>query len=102
MNENIILLVLSSLSVMLLFVTFVYVIGIVWRVEMELDLSYKFLSAALLFLIASETLEMLPLTHEAVWWNIFLHTVKLLAALCLFIGMFFMRDLVRRMDGEKK
>ncbi len=102
MNENMILLVLSSLTIMLLFVTLVYVIGIVWRVEMELDVSYKFLSVALIFLIISEILGIFPKVYSDTWWNTALYVAKFLAALNLFIGMFFMRDLIRRIDGEKK
>lgn len=97
-----ILLILSSFTIVFLFVALVYVIGIVWRVEMELDISYKFLAAALVFLILSEVLGVLSKTYTDAWWGMALSLAKFLAALHLFIGMFFMRDLIRRIDGEKK
>lgn len=101
MDTDIILSVLSLFTGIFLSVTLVYVIGIVWRVEMELDLSYKLLSVALICMIVSGALEVLPITYTDASWAIALRIVKLLAAFFLFAGMYFMRDLIRRMDGEK-
>lgn len=101
MNTDIILSVLSLFTGIFLCVTLVYVIGIVWRVELELDLSYKLLSVALVCLIVAGALETLPVTYEDAAWAIALRIVKLLAAFFLFAGMYYMRDLIRRLDGEK-
>lgn len=100
MSENIILLILSAFTVVILCVTFVYVVGIVWRVEMELDLSYKFLAAALFFLVLSEVFGVFPGTEEVAWRTLLLYVLKLLVAINFFIGMFYMRDLIRKLDGE--
>ena len=78
-----------------------FVVGIVWRVEMELDLSFKFFSLAVIFLLVSEVLSLLPVAKNADWWQFAIPIVKLLIASNLLLGLFFMRDLIRRMDGER-
>ena len=101
MNTDFLLLFLSFLTVTSLLLSLVFVIGIVWRVEMELDLSFKFFSFAVIFLLAAEVLGLLPVARLAPWWQIALPIVRLLIATNLLLGLFFMRDLIRRMDGEK-
>jgi hypothetical protein len=101
MNTDLLLLFLAFLTVASLFLSLVFVIGIVWRVEMELDLSFKFLAFAVIFLLTAEILDLLPVTRFAAWWQLALPVVKLLIAMNLLLGLFFMRDLIRRMDGEK-
>ena len=100
-NTDILLLILAALTLVSLFVTLVYAVGIVWRVERELDLSYKFFAWAIFFLLLSEMLDLIPLSQIGIGPVIALRVTHLLAALFLFLGVFFMRDLVRRMDGEK-
>ncbi len=96
------LLFLSFLTVTSLLLSLIFVVGIVWRVEMELDLSFKFFSFAVFFLLAAEVLDLLPVTRLASWWQWALPVVKLCIATNLLFGLFFMRDLIRRMDGEKQ
>ncbi|QQR78644.1 MAG: hypothetical protein IPJ68_06265 [Candidatus Moraniibacteriota bacterium] len=96
------LLFLSFLTVTSLLLSLVFVVGIVWRVELELDLSFKFFSFAVIFLLAAEVLDLLPVTRLAPWWSVALPVVKLCIAANLLLGLFFMRDLIRRMDGEKE
>ncbi|MEP7162155.1 MAG: hypothetical protein ABI747_00100 [Candidatus Moraniibacteriota bacterium] len=102
MNENIILIVLIALTLAAYFFSLVYVVGIVWRVEMELDISYKFFSATVVFLVLSEILDLLPSVHASLWGGELLHATRFLSAITLFFGMYFMRDLIRKMDGEKQ
>ena len=101
MNTDFLMLFLSFLTVASLFLSLVFVIGIVWRVEMELDLSFKFFSFAVIFLLVAEVLDLMPVTHVASWWQLALPVVKLCIAANLLLGLFFMRDLIRRIDGEK-
>lgn len=96
------LLFLSFLTVTSLLLSLVFVVGIVWRVEMELDLAFKFFSIAVIFLLAAEILDLLPMTRLASWWQWALPVVRLCIATNLLLGLFFMRDLIRRMDGEKQ
>ncbi len=102
MNGDMTLLALSAFTVVFLLVTLVYTVGIVWRVEMELDVSYKFLAFAVLFLTIAEIAGVLPEVRENAEWTLYLYGTKLLTAISLFLGMYFMRDLVRRLDGERK
>lgn len=80
----------------------VFVVGIVWRVEAELDVAYKWFSLAVAFFLVSEVIEVLPWFTQSPWGGASLALFRLLAAASLFLGMYYMRDLVRRMDGEKK
>lgn len=101
MNTDFLLLFLVFLTITSLFLSLVFVIGIVWRVEMELDLSFKFLTFAIIFLLMAEVLDILPVTRFAPWWQLALPIVKFLIAANLLLGLYFMRDLIRRIDGEK-
>ena len=100
MNTDFILLFVSFLTFVSLLSSLVYVVGIVWRVEMELDTSFKFFASAVLFLILSEGFAFLPMTAIGMWGQLIVPIMKFLAALNLLFGLYFMRDLVRQMDGE--
>ncbi len=102
MNMDTLLFSLAAFTIASYGVSLVYTVGIVWRVEMELDLAYKFLATAVFFLLAAEILNVVPSVHAVTFWTVVLWTTKFLAALCLFFGMFFMRDLIQKMDGEKQ
>ena len=91
--------VLQGVFLAALFLSMVYIVGVIWRVEGELDLSYKFLSVAVFALLVGEMLHIFspvffegaPLAGEA------------LRAIfsCLFLAsIYFMRDVVRKEDGE--
>lgn len=101
MNTDFFFLFISLLTVASLILSLVFVIGIVWRVEMELDLSFKFLSFAIALLLVAEVLDFLPVTRLASWWQFTIPVVKLCIGANLLFGLFFMRDLIRRMDGER-
>lgn len=101
MNTDFLLFFLAFLTVASLFLSLVFVIGIVWRVELELDLSFKFLAFAVMLLLLAEVLDLLPVTRYADWWQFALPVTKFLIAMNLLLGIFFMRDLIRRLDGEK-
>lgn len=88
-------------TVLVLLAALVMVIGIVWRVEAELDRAYKWFSLSVVFFLASEILEVVPSLYTLVWGGVALSSARFLAAVALVLGMYFMRDLVRRMDGEK-
>jgi hypothetical protein len=102
MNSDLPLLFLSFVTIASLIISLVFVVGIVWRVEMELDLSYKFQAAAVSLLIIAEILDLFPMSRLDVGWSYVLPILKLLIAGNLLLGLFFMRDLIRRLDGEKQ
>lgn len=93
---------LRFLTGAILLFALLFVIGIVWRVEAELDTAYKWFSWAVVFFLMSEVSEVLPVVYAWPWGGVAIATLRFLAALALFLGMYFMRDLVRRMDGEKQ
>lgn len=102
MNQDMLPLALVSLTLVTYAVSLVYVVGIVWRVELELDRSYKFFACAVAFLLLAELLDAFPKTGSQEWWALATRVTRFVSALFLFFGMYYMRDLVRRMDGEKK
>lgn len=95
-------LVLRFLTGIVFLVTLVFVIGIVWRVEAELDTAYKWFTLTVIFLGLGELVELLPGLLVVTWGGLVGVAARFLAALTLFLGMYYMRDLVRRMDGEKR
>ncbi|TXH01146.1 MAG: hypothetical protein E6P95_02445 [Candidatus Moraniibacteriota bacterium] len=95
-------LLLNSVTWGILLLTLIFAVGIVWRVEAELDTAYKFFSFAVVFYFLNEIITKLPVVREWIWGDMLMTVVHFLSALFLFLGMYYMRDLVRRMDGEKK
>ena len=95
-------LVLRFLTGIVFLVTLVFVVGIVWRVEAELDTAYKWFTLTVIFLGLGELVEFLPSLSTVAWGGLVGVAARFLAALTLFMGMYYMRDLVRRMDGEKR
>lgn len=93
---------LRLLTGIALLLTLVFVVGIVWRVEAELDTAYKWYTLAVIFSGVAELMEMVPNLADVTWGALVSPAARFLAALALFLGMYFMRDLVRRMDGEKR
>lgn len=93
--------VLRCIALLTLLVTLVFVVGIVWRVEAELDRAYKWFSFAVVFFLLAEIFEVLPSMYVFAWNGILFALLRVLAVVSLFWGMYYMRDLVRRMDGEK-
>lgn len=95
-------LLLNGVTWGILLLTLIFAVGIVWRVEAELDTAYKFFSFAVVFYFLNEVVTVLPVVREWIWGDMLMTVVHFLSALFLFLGMYYMRDLVRRMDGEKK
>ena len=94
-------LLLRGLTGLTLFFALVFVVGIVWRVEAELDIAYKWFSLSVIFFLVSEVISVLP-AAEIVSGSMTLALMRFGSAVTLLLGMYYMRDLVRRMDGEKK
>lgn len=88
-----VVLALSGLAV-------VYTLGVVWRVEKKLDVAYKFFLAAILFFILSE---IAPLANpfQDFWLGLFAEGAKMMFAIFFLAGVWTMRSMIRKMDGEK-
>ncbi len=99
MNMELFLLFLSLATIVTLFFALLFAIGVIWRVEMELDASYKFFGWAIFFLIVSETVGMVPNRGYVALASL---VSKLIASIFFFVGVYLMRDIIRKIDGEKK
>lgn len=92
--------ILSSLVIVLLFISIIFAFGIVWRVEKELDLSYKFLLGAVIALTLGEILSLFNFENEIRSYFLGL-VLKVIFAILLLAGILTMRNILREMDGEK-
>lgn len=96
MNMDIIL---EGLFLASLFLSTIYVVGVVWRVEGELDISYKFLSISVIALLFSEILSISsPVFPDRVM--MLSNILRTLFGCTLLVSIFLMRDVVRKEDGE--
>ena len=78
----------------------IYTAGVVWRVEMELDISYKFFLAAIVFLLFAE-LTNLYASDNVLVLDLTVKILRMLFTICFLSGVLLMRDIVRKIDGEK-
>lgn len=99
MNVSLIVLCANGTTLLLLFLALVFTAGIVWRVEKELDISYKFFLAALFVLLLSESIG--KFFSETERFVVVASLLKSVFAGLLLAGVWTMRDAVRRLDGEK-
>ena len=99
--ENVFI-ILDIIIVSALSLSIVYTAGIVWRVERELDISYKFFLCAVVFLFFAEVLDLYYAIDNVVKIALLVKILRSLFAVCFLLGILFMRDIVRKLDGEKK
>lgn len=79
----------------------VYTLGVVWRVEKKLDLSYKLFLVAILAFAGSVIIETgNPLKVYIV--SLTADLMRMLFAIFFLAGVYTMRSMIRRIDGEKK
>lgn len=94
------LMTLEIVTISAVLLSIVYAVGIVWRVEEELDLSYKFFAFAIAFFLIAELLSVYY-AGDDIRFLIAEKASKTLFAILFLIGTLFMRDIVRKLDGEK-
>ncbi len=99
MNMNIILIGMDSVTIVIFMLILVFSIGIVWRVEKELDLSYKCFVIAAGCLVLADIIGL----YATPPFDVVLLSKGLRAggAIFLLVSVLLMRDLVRKLDGEK-
>ena len=91
--------ILQGILLASLFLSTVYVIGVVWRVEGELDLSYKLLSVSVVVLLLSEMLRVFsPIFFEQA--AIAGDVLRAIFGVTFLASIYFVRDVVRKEDGE--
>jgi len=101
MNSETINLISDVLVFVVTILSIVFVIGVVWRVEKELDTSFKLLSFAIVAFLMSEIFRIMQ-TGNQISLSVTEHISRLFFAGLFLAAILTMRDLVRRMDGEKK
>lgn len=100
MNSEFFLIFAHALTLVALSLAFLFAVGVVWRVEMELDASYKLFAFALAFLIAAEATNLFHFSEYAVMASVIIESMRMIASVLFFAGILFMRDIVRHLDGE--
>lgn len=96
-----ILIIMKVVTISAVLLSVIYTAGVVWRVEMKVDTSYKFFLVAILFFLSGEILDLFsPLEGGAAVLGSGL--ARLLFALSFLAGILSMRSVIRKMDGETK
>lgn len=83
-----------------LLLSVIYTVGVVWRVEMKLDTSYKFFLAAVVFILSAELIDLYVSVETGRVIALVVKTLHGLFALSFLAGILFMRDIVRDLVGE--
>jgi len=100
MNTQTLFLIINATTIGAILLSIIYTAGVVWRVEKELDISYKFFLTAIIFLLAAEIVSLYP-SEQAATLEIIVKALRMIFTLCFLSGVLFMRDIVRKIDGEK-
>lgn len=93
-------LLLKILVILISLFSIVYDFGIVWRVEKKLDTAYKLFLAGISFFVLSEILGMTVLGNPALS-SMLSDISRVIFAIFFLSGILEMRNLIRKMDGEK-
>jgi hypothetical protein len=93
---------LNVVTIGALLLTLIFTAGIVWRVEKELDVSYKFFLLAIVLLILAEIADLYYSIDAAEAVALVVKIARVSFAVFFLIGILFMRDIVRKLDGEKE
>ena len=97
MNSQIAMLISKGIIIIGALLCVVYTFGVVWRVEKKLDLSYKLFLAAIISFTLAEFVLLFDF-KLALIINILLRVAFVVFFLS---GILEMRNMLRRMDGEK-
>ncbi len=91
--------VLNIFGIILTLFSIIYAAGVVWRVEKELDISYKLFLAAIVAYATSLFLEMFNGIDSSVM-ELYISITRFIFISLFLAGVLTMRDLIRKMDGE--
>ncbi|MDD5083964.1 MAG: hypothetical protein PHT88_03465 [Candidatus Moranbacteria bacterium] len=95
------LVVAEAMTILAAMMSIVYTVGIVWRVEKELDVSYKFFAFAIVFFLIAELLNVYYVGH-GVSFAVAEKLSKVVFSALFLVGTLYMRDIIRKLDGEKR
>lgn len=100
MNNSKIAVVLGTATAALSLLSVIYAFGVVWRVEKKLDISFKLFLLAILSFLISEILGAFYFSKTSALTYL-APIAKMLFAFFFLSGMITMRNMIRRIDGEK-
>ena len=101
MNGDMIFFGMDVVTTALFFLVLVFSVGIVWRVEKELDWSYKFFVVAATSVMLADVFGLYAINQGS--FSIFLSKgLRFVGAVSFLISVLFMRDIVRKLDHEKQ
>ena len=92
---------MDLMTVALFLLILIFSIGIVWRVEKELDWSYKFFVVAAMSIMLADVLGLYSVDQGS-WVVFFGKGLRFIGALMFLVSILLMRDIVRKLDHEKK
>jgi len=91
----------NAITIASLLLAIVFTAGIVWRTEKELYASYKFFLAGVVILLFAEIADLYYAIDKQIIIALIIKILRALFATCFLIGTLLMRDIVRKLDGEK-
>ena len=93
-------LIINAVVIISALLAVVWTFGVVCRVERRLDISYKFFLTAIIAFAVSELAGLFNL-GKASWLFWIPQLGKLIFALFFLAGIWTMRNMIRKIDGEK-
>ncbi len=100
MNFDGLFLGLDIVTVTLFLLVLVFSVGIVWRVEKELDASYKFFVIAATSILLADVIG-LYVSDQSIMMVFLGKGLRFAGALAFLVSVLVMRDIVRKLDHEK-
>lgn len=92
--------IMGSVTIGASMLSVIFSLGVVWRVEKELDISFKLFSCSIIAFLLGELIDFFKIDTQLPA-DLVSTTLKLLFAIFFLMGILAMRDLIRKMDGEK-
>ncbi len=102
MSTQNIMFIVNAITIIALLLSIIYTAGVVWRVEKELDISYKFFLVAIILLFVAEITNLYYPLDNILYIALAIKILRMLFTLCFLIGVLLMRDIARKLDGEKE
>lgn len=98
---DVVFLGMDIMTIVLFLLVLVFSVGIVWRVEKELDWSYKFFVIAAASILLADVIGLYAAQQETT--TILLGKgLRFSGAVAFLVSILIMRDIVRKLDHEKK
>lgn len=92
----------NTIIIAALLFSIIFTAGVVWRVEKKLDISYKFFLAAIVCVFLAEIFDLYYTLDNQAMIALLVKTLRMLFAIFFLMGVLFMRNILRKLDGEKE